>query len=527
MLYLKITISYIQPVARDWRCRALVLEKGTVAAMTSALFCDQCGAALPAQATSCAACRYYFGTSSSPASAQAAQASLPPTMAASVGVLRPGTLFAQRYRVLDKVGEGGFGVIYKAEDLDQHHRFVAIKQIDLSRLSPQQIIEATDSFNREVGYLSRLKHDHIPRIHEYFTDPDHWYVVMDYIAGETLEDKLKKAHRGRFSAQKVLDIGIALCDVLAYLHAQQPPVVFRDVKPANIMLTKTGRIYLIDFGIARNSAPGQLRDTAPLGSPGYAAPEQYGKAQSTAQTDIYGLGATLQTLLTGKEPLEILAGGEPLDRAIPKKLQTLLTSMLERDVSKRPQSMDEVKQSLQWLKEHSAPLRAKRTLAFIWNSLIPSIFRSMLLTALLLFIYLVFFFTGFFNSLIWILCLLLMLCVVVGRSAYYLRREMEETATGLSAKAALAIVVKYLQGSILYALIPAVLFYSLYYIQGTEYLSIHDALFFGGLALACIIYGLSFFNREISWLLHLVPSWRRARKHQQVPPLQQHMHKRR
>src|SRR5947209_20434824 len=105
--------------------------------MTSALFCDECGAALAAQATSCAVCRQYFGTSSQSPSVQAVRAFLPLTMATCAGALHPGTLFAQRYRILDQVGDGGFGVIYKAEDLDQHRRFVAIKQINLSQLSPR------------------------------------------------------------------------------------------------------------------------------------------------------------------------------------------------------------------------------------------------------------------------------------------------------------------------------------------------------------------------------------------------------
>lgn len=505
-----------------------------VTSMTSALFCDQCGAALPSQATSCPACRHYFGISlaSPPPSppVQATQTSFPHGMAAFAGTfageLRPGTLFAQRYRILEQVGEGGFGSIYKATDLDENRRLVAIKQINLRLLSPQRMIEATDSFNREVGYLSRLKHGHIPRIYDYFTDPDHWYIVMEYIKGETLENKLKKVRRGRFSTQQVFDIGIALCDELGYLHTQRPPIIFRDVKPGNIMQTGTGRIYLIDFGIARHYAPGQTRDTAPLGSPGYAAPEQYGKAQTTTQTDIYGLGATLQTLLTGKEPLEILLEGASHKRTIPKKLQMLLTSMLERDPAQRPQSMDEVKQSLQSLKEHSAREEAKRTFTFIRDSSL----EIMWIVALLLFISGLFLASGFFSSPFWIPGLLIMLLVAVARSVHYIHQDMQEATTKLNAQKTFGTVLKRLQGSILYSLIPAILFSCLCSLQGSVSVSgtaLSDYLFylfFGGAVLAWIIYSLFFLMEEIKGLLHFIP-WRRrdgASKHQQMPPLQQH-----
>ena len=447
-------------------------------------------------------------------------------MATSAGVLHPGTLFIQRYRILEQVGEGGFGVIYKAEDLDEHCRLVAIKQINLRLLSPKQMIEATDSFNREVEYLSHLKHGHIPRIFDYFTDPDHWYVIMEYIKGETLEDKLKKVRHGRFSTQQVYDIGIALCDVLGYLHAQRPPIIFRDVKPGNIMQTEKGRIYLIDFGIARHYEPGQSKDTAPLGSPGYAAPEQYGKAQTTAQTDIYGLGATLQTLLTGKEPLDIQIEGASHNRITPKKLRILLAKMLERDASKRPQSMDEVKRSLQWLKEHSAGPRAKRTIVFTRNAG----FEAMQIAALLFYIYLMFFFTGFFNSPFWIPCLLFMLFVIICWSVHYLHQEMEEANTRLNAQEALGIIFKRLKGSILFSLIPALLFSFFYALQTTsiDTLDISDYLFFALLFLVYIIGGLFFLKGDISWLLHLIPLRRRTRKPPPqvppVPPLQQQQH---
>ncbi|MHB8599458.1 MAG: serine/threonine protein kinase [Ktedonobacteraceae bacterium] len=498
--------------------------------MTSALFCDQCGAALPAQATSCPACRYYFGMPSAPSSlpVQTTQTSLPHDIAAItgtfVGELRPGTLFARRYRILEQVGEGGFGNIYKAEDLDAYRRLVAIKQINLRLLSPQRMIEATDSFNREVDYLSRLKHGHIPRIYDHFTDPDHWYIIMEYIKGETLENKLKKARRGRFSTQQVFDIGIALCDELGYLHRQSPPIIFRDVKPGNIMQTGTGRIYLIDFGIARHYAPGQSRDTSPLGSPGYAAPEQYGKAQTTPQTDIYGLGATLQTLLTGKEPLEILLEGASHHRTVPKNLQLLLTSMLERDPAKRPQSMDEVKQSLQSLKEHSAREQTKRTCTFIRNSAI----EMMWIMAALLFISFLFLASGFFSSPFWIPGLLMILLVAVARSVHYIHQDMQEATTKLNVQETFATVLKRLKGSILYSLIPAILFSCLYSLQGS--VSVSDTtlsdylfyLFYGGVVLAWIIYSIFILKEEIKWLLHLM-LWRRndASKQQQIPPLQQ------
>ena len=496
--------------------------------MTSTLFCDQCGAALPAQATSCAVCRRYFGgPSPSPSpSGQPVHASFSHGLPASSGsgVLHPGSLFLLRYRILEQVGEGGFGVIYKAEDLDEHCRSVAIKQINLRLLSPQQMIEATDSYNREVKYLSRLKHDHIPRIFDYFTDPDHWYLVMEYIKGETLEDKLKKARHGRFSTQQVFDIGIELCDVLGYLHTQHPPIIFRDVKPANIMQTKKGRIYLIDFGIARHYVPGHSKDTTPLGSPGYAAPEQYGIAQTTAQTDIYGLGATLQTLLTGKEPLDISMGGAPQDRSIPKKLQLFLTKMLEQDASKRPQSMDEVKQSLLWLKEHSAEHRTKLTLAFIRDAG----FNVLWLIVQLLLIYFIFSVTGFFNSMFWIPCLLFMLFVVAGLSVHYLHQEIEEATSELNAQEAPGIVLKNLKDVILPSIIPAIIFYFFYVLQMASDTTIGDYLFFGVVALVYIICGLFFLRKDISWLVHLISLRQRTRKKpQQVPPgppLQQQQH---
>ncbi|QBD76495.1 hypothetical protein EPA93_10930 [Ktedonosporobacter rubrisoli] len=303
--------------------------------MSAALVCDFCGTTLPEQSSFCPQC----GKAMHVLQAQGG---------ASVG---SGSLLQQRYRLLEKVGEGGFAFVYKARDEQRHGKLVAVKQINLAAMSAQEKIEATDTYNREITLLSALYHKSLPRLYDHFTDPEHWYIVMDYIAGETLEDRLAKFPGGRLPLRDVVSIGLALCDVLNYLHTQDPPIIFRDVKPANIMLTRTNHVYLIDFGIARRYREGSRRDTGVLGSPGYAAPEQYGKAQTTPQSDIYGLGATLQTLITGKEPLDIHMTGIPSDCPIPPLLRQLLAHMLERDPALRLASAKEAQQVLKSLQQ--------------------------------------------------------------------------------------------------------------------------------------------------------------------------------
>ena len=307
-------------------------------------YCPNCGRANPSSSVSCPGCGLSLKITTP----------LPPEPEAAVTShivhLKPDQLLEGRYRIVNQVGTGGFGAVYKAEDTQHNNRLVAVKQIGLSGLMSQQVIEATDAFNREVMILSDLKHPHIPRIYGQFTDPEHWYVVMDFIEGETLEEYRVKAPGACLPLMQVLDLGIQLCSVLNYLHNHQPPIIFRDVKPANIMLTPGGNLYLIDFGVARYFKPGKARDTTALGSPGFAAPEQYGKAQTTPQSDIYGLGATLYQLLTGIDPSVTpfhFVSLHVLDKTIPTELDTLVMQMLEMDVSKRPATMTLVKQELQ------------------------------------------------------------------------------------------------------------------------------------------------------------------------------------
>jgi serine/threonine protein kinase len=258
-------------------------------------------------------------------------------------------LLHERYEMLGQVGTGGFGAVYKARDHQANGRMVAIKAIELDTLSASQAIEATDTFNRELHLLSSLNHPHLPAIHEHFIDETHWYLVMDFIDGEPLDEYLQQIQETSLPLKQVLNIGTQLCDVLRYLHQLEPPVIFRDLKPANIMRTPGGRLYLIDFGIARRFKPGQTRDTTPLGSPGFASPEQYGKAQTTPRSDIYSLGATLYFLLTGYDPSQTPFHLPPIRTLcpnLPEPLAELIMTMLALDPAERPASISAVQQVL-------------------------------------------------------------------------------------------------------------------------------------------------------------------------------------
>ena len=323
--------------------------------MNAQMFCEECGAANSGQLPYCFACHKPLTVPSSSSSTQDTSATFrqvpvgngkvvyqlaePEEVAHPVGPLPMGFVLNNRYKIIQQIGEGGFGIVYKARDKKRFNRLVAVKQINLDNLSPRDVIQATDSYNREVELQTTLHNKRIPIVYQHFTDPKHWYLIMEYVKGETLEEYLKRAPGGKLSEREVLRIGMQLCRVLHYLHTQHG-IIFRDIKPANIMRTRSGRLYLIDFGIARRYVKGKAKDTMPLGSPGYAAPEQYGLAQTSAQTDIFGLGATLLTLLTGTDLSEdTTTEAQPL----PPKIQFLLDSMLEREVYKRPATVEDVR----------------------------------------------------------------------------------------------------------------------------------------------------------------------------------------
>jgi len=218
-------------------------------------------------------------------------------------MLAPDTLLQNRYRILRQIGGGGMGMVYLAEDTRLPGRMCAIKEMSPAQLDPDDRTWASDGFRQEAQMLATLDHVGLTAVTDFFPEEGNLYLVMDYVRGQTLEDMLQEAPDGRLDRGQALNVVRQLCDVLEYLHRQDPPVIFRDLKPSNVMLTPEGQVKLIDFGIARFFKPAQSQDTVTLGTPGYAAPEQWGAAgQSDARSDVYGLGVLLLRLATGYDP---------------------------------------------------------------------------------------------------------------------------------------------------------------------------------------------------------------------------------
>src|SRR6185312_11435543 len=218
------------------------------------------------------------------------------------GRLSPQSQLQQRYIIVGRVGRGGMGAVYQATDIRIGHRRVAIKEMSQTHLDETQLIEATTQFFKEAGMLGSLSHPNLPRIYDAFSEQGRSYLVMDFIEGQTLHQILKDYHGNPLPVTQVLAYARQLCSVLDYLHRRNPPIIFLVIKPTNVMITESGHIYLIDFGIARFFKEGQQQDTTLLGSPGYAPPEQHGMSQTNPRSDIYGLGATLHYCLTGRDP---------------------------------------------------------------------------------------------------------------------------------------------------------------------------------------------------------------------------------
>lgn len=269
-----------------------------------------------------------------------------------------GELIQARYEIIRPLGSGGFGSVFLARDT-RLGRTVALKQMAADRLGAQDRQVAATLFEREARMLAQLDHPGLTNIWDYFQDDGRVVLVMEYVPGQTLRDLLLT--RQRLPEAFVRACALQLCDVLSYLHSRTPPVIFRDLKPANVMVVAPSlrpdadmlaedpaalTFKLIDFGIARFFTPNQSGDTLVIGTPGYAAPEQYGQGQTDARSDLYALGATLYALLSGQTPALLMP---PLSQVAPEVspgMARLVTRACAYEPPQRYQTADALRRDL-------------------------------------------------------------------------------------------------------------------------------------------------------------------------------------
>ncbi len=266
------------------------------------------------------------------------------------GTLPTKTVLQERYEILAVQGIGGMGAVYQARDLrfGTVSRIIAVKEMMNNAPDPRLRQIGVQNFEREANILASLSHPAIPKIFDFFSESNRSYLVLEFVDGRTLEETLGD-RRKPFDQEEVLNWAIQVCDVLTYLHSQKPPVIFRDMKPDNLMLRHDGRLMVIDFGIAKVFEQGQ-RGTM-IGTEGYSPPEQY-RGVADPRGDLYALGATLHHLLTNRDPrLEppFTFHERPIqlfNPGISPEFQAVISKALAYDLDDRYSSAAEMAQAL-------------------------------------------------------------------------------------------------------------------------------------------------------------------------------------
>lgn len=276
--------------------------------------------------------------------------------------LKAGEVLRGRYRVRRIIGQGGMGSIYLADDLRLEGRQCALKEVEHDRTLPQEMVrEARDQFLREATVLARLDHPNLPKVSDFFSIGSRDYLVMDYVPGKDLRTLMLEARQeGRFLMEiEVLSWASQLCDALTYLHSQEPPILHRDIKPGNLKVTPSGLLKLVDFGLVKLLAPGEVTITVlqGQGTALYTPLEQYGgdSGHTDARSDIYSFGATLYHLLTNQAPADARDRFlNPENLVPPRAINSDISLRTERAIlwamslhpDERPESIERFRQSL-------------------------------------------------------------------------------------------------------------------------------------------------------------------------------------
>ena len=291
-------------------------------------------------------------------------------------ILESGTILRKRYEIIELVGQGGMGAVYKANDRRLEGRICAVKEI-LPNLaenstSKQELEQIAEQFRTEASILARLDHPNLPKVSDYFSNGTREYLVMDFVAGHDLQEMLQDARRQNefLTEQQVVNWATQLLDALEYLHEQDPPVLHRDIKPSNIKVTPRGDVKLVDFGLVKVLTHDETRTVTVVqgrGTVAYTPLEQYGgdTGFTDARSDIYSLGATLYHLLAGEPPVDAkerflrpgsLVSLRQLNTNVSPRLERAIFQALAMHPNERPSNAREMRDLVLGSKQSLTPV---------------------------------------------------------------------------------------------------------------------------------------------------------------------------
>ena len=319
--------------------------------------------------------------------------------------LKTGETLRGRYRIRRIIGQGGMGSIYLADDLRLEGRQTAVKEVEHDKTLPPNLIqEARDQFFREATVLARLDHPNLPKVSDYFSIGLHDYLVMDYVPGEDLRALMLEAReKDTFLHETdVLNWSNQLANALVYLHNQIPPILHRDIKPSNLKLTPNGIVKLVDFGLVKVLAPGEVTITIlqGQGTALYTPLEQYGGdiGHTDVRSDIYAFGSTIYHLLTNKPPADArerflnplaLAAPRSINPNISVKTEKAILWAMELHPDSRPENIEEFRDSLigdRQITIRSISQSANQARSFLTHADQQLIFGALILASLTLLI---------------------------------------------------------------------------------------------------------------------------------------------
>jgi len=300
--------------------------------------------------------------------------------------LKHGEVLHDRYQVRERIGQGGMGSIYLAEDLRLSGRLCALKEVLYDRNLPDKVLQqAREQFLREATVLARLDHPNLPKVSDFFSSGQRDYLVMDYVPGDDLRTLMLEARRHKkfLSEKDILNWANQLADALSFLHSQVPSIVHRDIKPSNLKLTPNGLLKLVDFGLVKIMAPEEVTITViqGQGTALYTPLEQYGGdgLHTDVRADIYAFGATLYHLLTNEAPADARKRFLQPESLLPvRQINSSVSSRTERAIlwamslhpDQRPDSIETMRQSLQgYYEPPNIPtvVSRQRTKISIWD----------------------------------------------------------------------------------------------------------------------------------------------------------------